>query len=170
MLDGPIQAAFINGISGLPGSPNANLASCTTGNCSFRSESGVTHTSLALNSLCFETTASLTQTGTKKWPTTPGGGATGEEDFDATWTNYSLPGEPVGLGMTNSYVAYMVTGNQTPTGSRWHPIMSTYSFECDLPDRFAATYGQSPPFRNREKNFGDMCCWHFHNSCQYQSL
>lgn len=75
-----MKTAVVNGISGLQ-SLNTVSASCDTGNCSFPAYNGVTHSTVGIESMCFDISPFFNQENS----------STTDSYSTYWWSNYSLP-------------------------------------------------------------------------------
>lgn len=65
-MDSGLQGAFVAGLAGLH-SAISLAVNCPTGNCSFPELNGITHSTLAFESKCFDVSSSLLQRGNTSW-------------------------------------------------------------------------------------------------------
>lgn len=136
-----MNPAIINGLAGLQ-SLSAVSASCDTDNCSFATYDGVTHSTLGVESTCFDLSPFITQRSNISTAN-----ATFESDghFQASlkWTNYSLPTQDwAGMRFMVENLGYLVNGSDefTPWSARpWYPAWSINTSDI-IPPAFNEIY------------------------------
>lgn len=122
-----MKTSIVNGLSGLQSLIMVS-ASCETGNCSFPAHNGITHSTLGLESICFDISAFLNQYNDLTAQFTSASAAE-----TPVWTNYSLPIDRLDDQNNQSSSAVSVQQNlgyllneDAPADvvARWSPLFS----------------------------------------------
>lgn len=123
-----MDTAIINGLTGLQ-VLSAVSASCDTDNCSFATHGGITHSTLGIESMCFDLSTFISQSANTSTTNVTSHSLTdGDFQVSLKWTNYSLPTQDwYGTKYMIEYLEYLVNASDeftTLSVRPWSPVWS----------------------------------------------